>query len=90
MRCTEAFLAEFLAFMSDSDLKCKHALKGLLIDIKQMTCQVFYLAMLFIFVLIKHSVVLVFVFFRIAILVCFGIELSLYGAVCARCSVPVT
>ncbi|QFY78699.1 hypothetical protein DUD43_13890 [Alcaligenes faecalis] len=63
MRCTEAFLAEFLAFMSDSDLKCKHALQGLLIDMKQVTCQVLFLLFCFVFIVINQCVVVIFCFF---------------------------
>jgi hypothetical protein len=57
LRCTEAFLAEFLAFMSDSDLKCKHALQGLLIDMKQVACQVLFLLLCFIFIVVNQCVV---------------------------------
>jgi hypothetical protein len=58
LRCTEAFLAEFLAFMSNSDLKCKHALKGLLIDMKQVACHVFLFSFGFIFVFINQRLIL--------------------------------
>lgn len=64
--------------MSDSDLKCKHALKGLLIDMKQLSCQFLFLFFCFYFYINNQCVEFVFCFSDRAISSILGPAQSLF------------